>query len=199
MNYDLKYSKKNFYWGLKPNNFVIDSVKHLSLEAKILDLGCGEGKNSFFLVKEGFNVTSVDVSKEGITKLKEFAKKEKLNITTVVSNVKPYLKDCEKFDAIFAINVLQFINEKNIFDVIKQIQSKTKTNGLNVIASFLAETPKQKKVVLSKGKYFFEEGELKELYKDWKIIFYEEKLGDWETHGESRHRHFFVKLVVQKL
>ena len=69
---------------------------------------------------------------------------------------------------------------------------------MNAIASFVAETPMQKKMVLSKGRYFFDEGELKELYKDWKILFYEEKLGDWETHGEPRHRHFTVKIIAQK-
>lgn len=68
---------------------------------------------------------------------------------------------------------------------------------MNVIASFIAETPKQKKIILSKGMYFFDEKELKKLYKDWKILFYEEKLGR-ETHGESKHRHFTVKLIAQK-
>ena len=198
MDYDSRYSKKEFYWGLKPHNLVIDSIQHLSSKAKVLDLGCGEGKDSFFLAKNNFNVTAVDFSEKGIRKLNDFAKKEKLDITTDVSDIKSYLEDCEKFDAIFVMNVLQFIDGKNISNVINQIQSKTKPNGLNVIASFVAETPKQKKMVLSKGRYFFDESELKELYKDWKILFYEEKLGDWETHGEPRHRHFTVKIIAQK-
>jgi len=198
MDYDSRYSKKEFYWGLKPHNLVVDSIQHLPKNSKVLDLGCGEGKDSFFLAKNNFNVTAIDFSEEGIRKLNAFAKKEKLNIKTDVSDVKSYLQDCEKFDAIFAMNVLQFIDEKNIFKTIQQIQSKTKPKGLNVIASFVAETPKQKKMVLSKGRYFFDEGELKELYKDWKILFYEEKLGDWETHGEPRHRHFTVKIIAQK-
>ena len=198
MDYNSRYSKKEFYWGTKPHNLVIESIKHLPTNAKVLDLGCGDGKDSFFLAKNNLEVTAVDISKTGIKKLQEFAKKEKLKITADVSNVKSYLQDCEKFDAIFAMNVLQFIDEKNIFNTIKEIQSRTKPNGLNVIASFVAETPKQKEMVLSKGRYSFDEGELKELYKDWKIIFYEEKLGDWETHGEPRHRHFRVKLIAQK-
>ena len=130
--------------------------------------------------------------------MKDLAKKEKLNIMADVSDVKPFMQDCEKFDAIFAMNVLQFIDQKNIFNIIKKVQSKTKLNGLNVIASFVAENPKQKKMVLSKGRFFFDEGELKKIYKDWKIFFYEEKLGDWETHGEPKHRHFTVKLIAQK-
>jgi tellurite methyltransferase len=198
MNYDSKYSKKEFYWGLKPHNLVVDSIQYLSKNAKILDLGCGEGKDSFFLAKNNFDVVAVDFSKEGIRKLKKFAKNEKLKIKADVSNVKSYLQNCKKFDAIFAMNILQFIDEKNIFKIIKQIQQKTKPTGLNIITSFVAENSKQKERVLSKGRYFFDKRELRKLYKNWKILFYEEKLSDWETHGEPKHRHFTVKLIAQK-
>jgi hypothetical protein len=54
-------------------------------------------------------------------------------------------------------------------------------------------------MVLSKGRYLFDEGQLKTLYKDWNIIFYKEILGDWETHGEPKHRHLSVKLIAKKL
>ncbi len=199
MNYNSRYSKKEFYWGRKANNLVIDSVRYLPSNAKVLDIGCGEGRDSLFLAKCNFNVSAVDISEEGIRKLKKNSRKEKLKIKTDVSDVKSYLQDCEKFDAIIAMNILQFIDQKNIFNVIEKIKSKTKPNGINVIASFVAQSPKQKKAVLSKGRYFFDKGELKELYKDWKILFYEEKLDKWETHGEPKHRHFVVRLIAQKL
>lgn len=76
-NYNLKYSKKGFYWGIKPHKLVIDSIKYLPSAAKVLDLGCGEGKNSFYLAKKGFNITSIEISEAGIKKLKDFAKKRK--------------------------------------------------------------------------------------------------------------------------
>ncbi len=198
MIYNSKYAKKEFYWEMKPHNLVVDSIKHLPSNAKILDLGCGEGKNSFFLAKKGFEVTAVDISEGGIKKLKEFARKEKLKIKTDVSDIKSFLNDCDRFDAIFCMNILQFIDKKNIFSIIKKIKLKTKQKGLNVIASFIAKDSKQKERVLLKGRYFFDKGELKELYKDWKILFYEEKLGKWETHGEPRHRHFVVRLISKK-
>jgi tellurite methyltransferase len=198
MDYNQKYSKKEFYWGLRPHNLVIDSIKYIPANAKILDLGCGEGKNSFFLAENNFDITSIDISKTGIKKLKKFAKKEKLNIKANISDIKSYLENCEKFDAIFGINVLQFIDQKNIFSVIEKIKSKTKPDGINTIASFVAKTLKKKEMILSKGRYFFNKGELKELYKDWKILFYKEELSNWETHGEPRHRHFIVKLIAQK-
>lgn len=199
MDYNSRYSKKEFYWGIKPHKLVINSINYLPPNAKVLDLGCGEGKNSFYLAKKGFDVTCVDISKEGIKKLQNFAKKEKLKIKAYVSDAELYLNSCEEFDAIFCINILQFINQKNILSVIDKIKSKTKLNGINTIASFIVKTEKQKQMALSKGRYFFDKGELKKIYKDWKILFYEEKLGDWETHGESKHRHFTVKLIAQKL
>jgi tellurite methyltransferase len=119
MNYDSRYSKKDFYWGLKPHKLVVNSIKYLPKNAKVLDLGCGEGKNSFFLAKNNFNITAIDFSKEGIKKLKSFAKKEDLKIKTIILNINSYLDNCEKFDAIFTIHILQFINEKNISNIIK--------------------------------------------------------------------------------
>lgn len=198
MDYDLKYSKKEFYWGNKPHGLVVDSVKYIPLNSDVLDIGCGEGKDSLFLAKKSFNVTAVDISKVGIKKLKYFTKKEELKIKCVVSDIKCFLDTSDDFDVIFGMNVLQFMTQKNILSIIEKIKLKTKKNGFNVISSFIAETDKQKKFIFSKGYYFFDEGELGKLYKDWKIIFYEEKLGDWETHGEPEHRHFKVQLIAQK-
>ena len=126
MDYNSRYSKKGFYWGLKPNKLVVDSISLLPKNAKVLDLGCGEGKDSFFLAKNNFDVTAIGSSEEGIRKLEKFAEKEKLKIKSGFSDLKSHLQDCKKFDAILAINVLQFIDEKNIFKVIKKMQSKTK-------------------------------------------------------------------------
>lgn len=57
------------------------------------------------------NVTAINFSEEGIRKLNKVAKKEKLKIMAYVSDTKLYLQNCEKSDAIFTINVLQFISE----------------------------------------------------------------------------------------
>ena len=198
-NYDLKYSKKEFYWGIKPHELIIKTAKQLSLHTKILDLGCGEGKDSFYLAKKKFDVTSTDISKAGIEKLENFAKDKNLKIKTKVSNAKNFLKKCDNFDAIVCLNVLQFIDKENIVSIIENMKAKTNQNGINIIASFVAESKRQKSAALEKGKYLFAKGELKELYKDWKITFYKEKVGKWETHGCPKHRHFKVTMIAQKI
>ena len=120
------------------------------------------------------------------------------SINAKICDAQSYLKNCNNFDAIYALNILQVIDEKSAYEVITEIKEKTNLNGYNVVASFIAENQKQKEFILSKNKFLFDEGELKELYSDWKIHFYEEKLGDWETHGEKEHRHFKVRMIAQK-
>lgn len=198
MQFDSRYSTKEFYWGLEPHHLVINAIPYLPPHAKILDLGCGEGKDSFFLAKNDFDVTAVDFSEVGIKKLTEYSIKENLKIQTQVSNIQSYIEDCGDFDAVLAMNALQFLKKDTVTTVIEKIQSKTKPRGLHVIASFVAEDFEQKKLVAAEGGYYFDEGELRSLYKDWSILFYEEKLGDWETHGEPEHRHYTVKLIAQK-
>ena len=53
----------------------------------LLDLGCGLGRHSIYMASQGFDVTAVDLSEYGINNLKEWAKKEKLDIKSCVSNM----------------------------------------------------------------------------------------------------------------
>lgn len=202
MDYNDIYAQKDFYWGLKPHPLVKESILYLESKARVLDLGCGEGKDALFLAKNNCDVTAVDISQNGIDKLVKYAQENTLNLKAYVSSIEFYLekeiKNNDQYDAIYAMNSLQFLNQDTIFTVIKSIQEKTKRGGLNVIASFLAENKEQKDRILSKGRYFFDENELFEMYKEWEILFYEEKLGDWETHGQPRHRHYMVKLIALK-
>ena len=65
--FEKEYQKKEAYWGRKPDKIVRLISKYKSF-GEVLDLGAGEGKNSIFLAKGGFKVTSLDISKEGIKK-----------------------------------------------------------------------------------------------------------------------------------
>jgi 2-polyprenyl-3-methyl-5-hydroxy-6-metoxy-1,4-benzoquinol methylase len=40
---------------------------------KLLDIGCGEGKDSVFLAKNGYIVTAFDIAEAGIEKAKRLA------------------------------------------------------------------------------------------------------------------------------
>lgn len=48
--------------------FLIDQLlkQYITTEDKILDVGCGEGRNALFFLKEGYDIHGVDVDSEAI-------------------------------------------------------------------------------------------------------------------------------------
>lgn len=66
--------EKNMLWATNKNTKeVIDTMRKykISKHDKILDLGCGEGRDATFLLNKGYNVTAVDYSNEAINKCNE--------------------------------------------------------------------------------------------------------------------------------
>lgn len=71
--YDLLYKDKNYK---KETDYIIGLIKELKPKTKeILNLGCGTGAHDRHLIRNGFNVTGLDISKDMIT----IAKTKNLN------------------------------------------------------------------------------------------------------------------------
>jgi tellurite methyltransferase len=70
----------------KPTELVAQTVRKLP-PGKALDLACGTGRNALWLAQEGWNVTAVDGAGAAIEILEERARKECVNVTTVVADL----------------------------------------------------------------------------------------------------------------
>jgi SAM-dependent methyltransferase len=57
----------------------MDLIKELAAGKKALDIACGEGRNSIFLARNGFDVTGLDIAEEGLAKAEQWAKTEGLD------------------------------------------------------------------------------------------------------------------------
>ena len=65
---------------------VVDAAKIIS-PCKVLDLGCGQGRNSLYLSLLGYDVTSWDHNENSIAFLNETKEKENLNISTALYDI----------------------------------------------------------------------------------------------------------------
>ena len=43
-----------FTFGVEPNKSILEMEEQISKSGNILDVGCGDGKNSLYLAKQGF-------------------------------------------------------------------------------------------------------------------------------------------------
>lgn len=96
----------------------------------ILDLCCGPGRHALLLSKLGFDITAVDLNVEYLSQIINNAKKNKLMLKTVRSDMR-YLPFHQQFDVI--INMFTSFgyleNDEENFKVLEAIHSSLKSKG----------------------------------------------------------------------
>ena len=92
---------------LEQNFLCVELLKYFQ-KGKVLDLGCGEGRDSVFLALNGFNVKSIDSSDNPIHKTNQLAKIHDVNLKLKKSDIRKIKLD-EKYDVIICNFVLHFM------------------------------------------------------------------------------------------
>jgi len=154
---------------------VLNDILKVRDFGKVLDLGCGVSGMSLILAEKGFNVTAIDISEIAIEKLKDEAKKRKLDVNFVLSDLEDY-KIEDEFDVILCQGILQFFGRDGK-DKIKDIQGHTSKGGINLIDTFL-----------NRNTTYYD---FMELYSDWEIL--EEDVYEAKTlRGEKKKRIYMI-------
>jgi len=131
---DLDFIKKQFFVWRKFFGRFLPKDKN----AKIIDLGCGNGSFVYWLQQNGYlNAEGVDVSPEQIKAAQDLG----------IKNI--YQDDCknyltgkkEIYDCIFMLHVLEHFNKEEVLDILEIIYQSLKINGILVIATPNAEAP----------------------------------------------------------
>ncbi len=99
--WNTRYEEKELVWSAEPNLFLPPIVDDLDA-GSALDLACGEGRNSIWLTRRGWNVTGVDFSSAGIEKAEKIA--GDTTVTWVVADVTTY-EPGRTFDLVMIIYV----------------------------------------------------------------------------------------------
>ena len=186
-----EYSKPGLLWGSKPNRFVTEALTQIR-SGEALDIGIGEGRNALYLAREGFAVEGVDVSQQALDKCRDIAEQEKLHIQTTLSKIEDY-KYRKDFDLIISIGTLHLVDTKKVSAVIQQAKEHTKMGGVHVLSVF---TKKDIGATEHPELYFFDEGELRDIYKDWEVI-RSESYTIQESHG-TPHTHHMSAIIAKR-
>ncbi len=109
---------------------------------KVLDLGCGTGRNTIYLAKQGFLVYALDISKTGVAITKKKAKSLGLkNIKFKVADIKHTSYPDNYFDAVLCIFTLSHGLLEDNKDAVDEIYRILKPKGM-LVTEFMSVNDK---------------------------------------------------------
>ena len=124
INYWNTYYKSNK--KIKESSFARFVIKKIDKNSKIIDIGCGNGRDSFFFSKNDLKVTAIDISKSAI---KNNSLKSNKNLKFLKFDIEKNTMS-KKFDVIYCRFFIHAISEKNENKLIAFIKKIKKRNTL---------------------------------------------------------------------
>lgn len=103
--YDTYYQTESLFGAPYPE--LIEFYEKIEAKGKLLDLGCGQGRDAIALAKMGFDVTGIDHSNVGIAQLNSIAEQEQLPLTGLVADIYTY-EGFGEFDFILLDSMFHF-------------------------------------------------------------------------------------------
>jgi len=186
----------------EPDENVVNFAKRLRKKKglRILDLGCGAGRNQIYIAKQGFETYGTDISETGLTLTKSRLKQQRLTGHLIKCDMKmqPYTDSC--FDAIICLHTIYHQELKEIKKTISEIHRTLRKNG-QLLVNFLSERTYSygKGLKIEENTFIEQEGaekgivhhfadreEIVHLFEDFETVNLE--LNETEVEGKLRSR-----------
>jgi len=198
--YEKRYAGREYYWGKKPSvlcDRVIALLRpDLKNGLKLLDLGCGEGRNAVYLAKHGFEVTGLDASRTGLEKMEKYAEKEGVRVKSVEADINK-CDLAETFDVIFSTGTLHYVSPALRHGKFENYKDHTAIGGLHAFSVIVEKPFVAKAPDADENVTLFSSGELMAHYWGWEILHCEEDIFRCMSSGVP-HRHAVNRIVARK-
>ena len=205
MTTDTQHSAKQFpenyfveKYGLSPTHSEVLAATPYFVGDKALDVGCGRGRNTFYMAQHGFQVDAFDVNPHAIDIVQHIIELEGVDsVRPSVRNLNqnPYIES--SYDVIACTVVMMFLEPSTIPVLIKEMQEATLPGGINIIVSAM-NTPAHP--MQPDFRFGFAEGEFSAYYDGWELLKYNEDVG--QMHRRDAFGNFveiqFATIIAKK-
>jgi len=198
-HYENSYKKDEYFWGVRPSVMCLKILELIPPDRpiKILDIGCGEGKDAVFLARCGYNVSAFDISEAGLDKTKRLAEKAHVHVRTFRANLCDYRLD-EKYDVLFSSGTLHYIKPELRDEVMADYKANVNSGGLVAFHVFVKKPfiglPPDDNL---SNFYPWKSGQLFTYFHDWEIEHCSEYIFDCNSTGVP-HRHAANRMFAKR-
>jgi tellurite methyltransferase len=195
--YEKRYDQEEYYWGTKPSSICSRVSEMLANKPlKVLDIGCGEGRDVVSLARKGHRVAAFDTSPKGIEKALRLAERAGVTIRAFTADINTF-RLTEEFDVILSTGVFQYIPQDLRMEIIGNYRKFTTPGGLNAFAVFVDKPfiPRAPDAETTAHRWI--SGELLNYYWDWRIEYCGEDIFDCMSSGVP-HQHAVSRIIARK-
>ncbi|MDR2532630.1 MAG: helix-turn-helix domain-containing protein [Oscillospiraceae bacterium] len=198
--YDEVYKSENYFWGVRPSDMCLKVLALLPTDGKplkLLDIGCGEGKDAVFFARCGYDVSAFDISDAGIEKTKRLAESANVHVRAFKANMFDYRLD-ENYDILYSSGVLAYIKPGLRSEIMENYKAHVSPNGIAAFQAFVKKPfivrPPEKQPI----EHFWSSGELFTHFHDWYIEHCSEYVFDCNS-SNIPHKHAANRLFARKI
>ena len=194
--YDRDYQKDEYFWGVQPSVMCLKVIELLPpvRPLKVLDIGCGEGKDAVFMARCGYEVSAFDISEAGIEKTKRLADSARVHVNAFRADIWDYRLE-DKYDVLFSSGALHYIKPELRSEVMEDYKSHVNYNGIAAFHVFVEKpfitAPPEKE----ENSFHWLSGQLFTFFHDWYIEHCSEYVFDCYSSGVP-HRHAANRLYA---
>jgi tellurite methyltransferase len=193
--WDREYARTpdRFIWGTGSSALAREVSGRLGGWGEALDLGCGEGRDSIHLAEQGYDVTGVELSLEGLRKAARMAAARGVRVSWVCAAM-PDLPVLGPFDLVYSSGSIHYVARDARARLFDQIRRLTRRGGYHAHVVFTDRLIYREK---DEVVHYFAPHELRAAYHDWTIVRHEEGLIRCAQDGEL-HAHSVQTIIARR-
>ncbi|MBW7973459.1 class I SAM-dependent methyltransferase [Bradyrhizobium sp. BR 10289] len=197
--YDAGYKSCSCFWGCEPGSYVRKLVALLGgcSGLRVLDAGCGEGKNAAFLSALGARVTAIDISGVALDHARRLH--PEASVEWLEGDIVERVLTVDYYDVVLAYGLFHCLRcETEIINIHERFARSTRAGGYHVICAFndrdhdLSAHPDFEPCLLPHSFY-------SNLYSEWHIEdLSDETLHEEHPHNRIPHHHSLTRILARK-
>lgn len=198
--YDDGYSECPCFWGRGPGSLIKrSSAESLSFEnIRVLDAGCGEGKNAVYMAQRGAQVLALDISSIALRNARAMWPSAE-NVVWTEADIRTVDLPDNGFDVALAYGLLHCLRSfAQVEGVVSKLKAATRPGGFNVICAFndrsqdLSAHPGFQPCLLPHDAYVG-------LYQAWDILLQSDtNLHETHPHNRIPHTHSMTRMILRR-
>jgi len=211
-DFDAAYRSTPDYFGAEPEASLVQFADLLDLSQPILDVGCGQGRNTLFLARRGFSVDALDPSRVAVKQIGNLAEKNGLSVRTIHGTFQDFENRDHRYGGILLLGLIPLLNRFEIANLPQLVMNRLGSGGYLFITAFgtwdpdfphrastwRKEDENSFRSPDGRLRTYLEPGELTTLFPDLSPVYSWEGMTPEHRHGDGpSERHGLAEAVLK--